>query len=559
MSAIVFEHFSFRYASQQEATLHDIHLTIPDGQKVLILGQSGSGKSTLVHAINGLIPHSFEGEIQGRCVVHGLETTQHSIFEISQKVGTVLQDSDAQFVSLSVEDDIAFVLENQAMPRWDMIPKVHAAAHKVGLDAFLKQVPFSLSGGQKQKVSLAGVLHDNAGILLFDEPLASLDPQSGEATIELIDALASDHTVLIVEHRLEDVLHRLVDRVIVMSDGRIVYDGNADALLKSDLLSRYGLREPLYVTALRQAHVDLTTIPHLDDVHTLNFKAYQSQLQSYQQELKAKDKPLGKVLVEVKKVSFAYDKDLIINDVSFSLHKGERLAFIGQNGAGKSTMAKLLTGVVRPLKGSIHLNSTDLVTLSITEIGEHIGYVMQNPNQMLVKHLIKDEVSLALQLRKLNPSQIDERIQHALEICGLYPMRNWPVSALSYGQRKRVTVASILALKPDILILDEPTAGQDHAHYTEIMNFLDELNQSQGITFIFITHDMHLALEYTDRALVFTDGKILAQDAIESILSQPDLLTQAHLKQTSLYTLAKACELKPEALIRSFMDHRGRS
>lgn len=557
MSEIVFNHFSFRYASQQEATLHDIHLTIPHGQKVLILGQSGSGKSTLVHVMNGLIPHSFEGEIQGECLIDGLSTVKQSIFQISQKVGTVLQDSDAQFVALSVEDDIAFVLENQAMPRSEMIPKVHSAAKRVGMDAFLKQIPFSLSGGQKQKVSLAGVLHDQAGILLFDEPLASLDPQSGEATIELIDALASEHTVIIVEHRLEDVLHRSVDRVLVMAEGRIVFDGTSESLLKSTLLSEHGLREPLYVHALRQAHVDLTKVDHLNSITQVDFKPYTTSLQKYEKEVKQKPKAIQDVCLEVSHISFAYDKDWVINDVSFQLHKGERLAFIGQNGAGKSTLAKLLTGVLRPQKGTITLLNKNISVLSITEIGQHIGYVMQNPNQMLVKHLIKEEVSLALQLRGFDQQAQEERMKEALEICGLYSMRNWPVSALSYGQRKRVTVAAILALKPDILILDEPTAGQDYAHYTDIMHFLDELNQSQGITFIFITHDMHLALEYTDRALVFTEGKMIADDAIEAIFSKPDVLSQAHLKQTSLYTLAQACKLNPEHFIRSFIEHRG--
>lgn len=557
MDLITFDHFSFRYASQTESTLKDIHLTIPKGQKLLILGQSGSGKSTLVHCINGLIPHSYEGEIQGSLSLDGDNTQALSLFQISQKVGTVLQDSDAQFVALSVEDDVAFVLENQAMPRVNMMPKVHSALHKVGMEAFLKQVPFSLSGGQKQKVSLAGVLHEEAGILIFDEPLASLDPKSGEKTIELIDALSGDHTVIIVEHRLEEVLYKTVDRVLVMSEGSVIYDGSADALLKSDVLEKAGLREPLYVSALKQNKIDLHSIEHLDQLETIDFSKYQARFKIYQNSREKRLKSFTKTLIDVQNVSFAYDHTNVLEAITFKVYRGERLAFVGQNGAGKSTLAKLLTGVVRPKQGKILLNQQDLSIYSIKEIGEKIGYVMQNPNQMLVKHLIRDEVGLALSLRGKTQAEIDEHVKQALDICGLYSMRNWPVSAISYGQRKRVTVAAILALQPDILILDEPTAGQDYKHYSEIMNFLDALNLSHGITFIFITHDMHLALEYTDRALVFSDGHLLADDAIENIFSRPELLDKAYLKQTSLYTLAKACDLNAQAFIRAFIEHRG--
>lgn len=554
---IDFDHFSFRYASQQEATLKDIHLSINRGEKVLILGQSGSGKSTLIHCINGLIPYSFNGEITGSLKVAGMDTLHASIFALSKQVGTVLQDSDAQFVALSVAEDVAFALENQAIPREQMIPKVLEATDQVGMSGFLKQVPFTLSGGQKQKVALAGVLHEKVGILLFDEPLASLDPYSGMQTIELIDAIHNeDRTVLIVEHRLEDVLHRPVDRVIVMHEGQVVYDGKIDALLKADILAKYGLREPLYLQALRLAKVDLKQLDPIEDVHAIDFKPYRQALKAFGEPVHKSRRDVHEILMAVDHVTFAYEETQVIKDVSFSVRKGERIAFIGKNGAGKSTMAKLLTGVVRPDQGRITLMDQDLLTLSISEIGRRIGFVMQNPNQMLVKHLIKDEVSFALGLRKMTPEAIEERVAQSLKICGLYPMRNWPVSAVSYGQRKRITVAAILALDPDILILDEPTAGQDYAHYTEIMDFLDTLNTERNITFIFITHDMHLAIEYTDRALVFTDGQLIADDAIHTVLANPDIIEQAHLKQTSLYHLAQACGYPADSVIQHFIDHR---
>lgn len=554
---IVFDHFSFRYASQQETTLKDINLTIHQGEKVLILGQSGSGKSTLIHCINGLIPYSFQGEITGSCKVAGVDTLHASIFSLSKHVGTVLQDSDAQFVALSVEEDVAFALENQAVPRLEMIPRVHSATDKVGMSGFLKQVPFTLSGGQKQKVALAGVLHEKVGVLLFDEPLASLDPYSGMQAIELIDEIHNEErTVIIVEHRLEDVMHRSIDRVILMSEGSVIYDGKLDALLKADILLSCGLREPLYLKALKMAHVELKSLDPIEDIHALDFTPYKSVLKHFSDPLHASRRPVHEVLVQVDHVTFAYDKVPVIKDISFTLRKGERLAFIGKNGAGKSTMAKLLCGVIRPDQGNIRLSDQDILSLSISEIGQKIGYVMQNPNQMIVKHLIRDEVSFALGLRKVKAEDIESRVEHALKICGLYSMRNWPVSAVSYGQRKRITVAAILALKPDILILDEPTAGQDYAHYTEIMDFLNTLNKSHDITFIFITHDMHLAIEYTDRALVFADGTLIADGEIHNVLSDSEIIEKANLKQTSLYHLAKACGYPPESVVQYFIDHR---
>ena len=557
---IVFDHFSFRYASQQVETLKNIHLTLHKGEKVLIIGQSGSGKSTLVHCINGLIPNSFKGEISGSCTVAGMDISRASIFSLSKQVGTVLQDSDAQFVALSVGEDVAFALENQAIERKEMIPLVKKATDKVGMSDFLMQVPYTLSGGQKQKVSLAGVLHENVSILLFDEPLASLDPYSGMQAIELIDTIhQEDRTVIIVEHRLEDVMHREIDRVIVMHEGEIVYDGELNALLKANILVKYGLREPLYLQALNYAKIPFDKFEDVTNIQKIDFSNVQNELKTFVPKQMHKYIDHSEILLRVKNVSFAYDEKPVLKEINFTVYRGERLAFVGKNGAGKSTMAKLLCAFVRPNKGSIELNTTDIKVMTIKEVGQRIGYVMQNPNHMIVKHLIKDEVRFALENQSLTTEQIDVRVEDALKICGLHSMRNWPVSAVSYGQRKRITVAAILALKPDILILDEPTSGQDYAHYSEIMDFLDQLNKDHGITFIFITHDMHLAIEYTDRALVFADGALIADDEIQAIMANQAIIQKANLKQTSLYYLAQACDLNAETFIRSFIEHRSQS
>ena len=555
---VEFKNFGFKYKSQSAPTLHDINLTIFKGEKVLILGPSGSGKSTLANCINGLNPFSYDGVITGSCKVAGMETKDASIFALSKVVGTVLQDSDAQFVGLSVGEDIAFALENQSMPRKEMLPKVEWAASVVGMSDFLMHVPYELSGGQKQKVALAGVLHGDVDLLIFDEPLAALDPRMGMTAVELIDRIHKEQnkTVVIVEHRLEDVLHRSVDRIVLMNEGRIVYDGVPDELLASDLLTRYGIREPLYIKAMKYAGCKLTPDQNLSDIQGMDLSPFEDKLKQQQLVKLEKYVPrVGEEILKVQNVTFAYGKDPVLKNISFSVRKGEKAAFVGKNGAGKSTMAKLICGIIRPREGQILINGTDYMKYSIKEIGEKIGYVMQNPNQMLVKDIIKDEVELAMLLRGKSREEIDEAVKKALKMCGLYPMRNWPVTAVSYGQKKRVTIASILVLQPDIIILDEPTAGQDYRHYTEIMEFLDELNREYGITIIFITHDMHLAIQYTDRAIVFSEGELVADDSVFRVLSNDEVIKRANLKQTSLYTLATRLGLDPEAYIEHFINY----
>ena len=555
---IEFKDFTFRYKSQTEPTLYNINLTINKGEKVLILGPSGSGKSTLGNCINGLIPFSYGGESTGSCKVSGIETKEANIFTISGHVGTVLQDSDAQFVGLSVGEDIAFSLENDAVPRPEMLEQVDAVAEIVGMDEFLGHLPYSLSGGQKQKVALAGIMHNNVDTLLFDEPLAALDPAMGMTAIDLIDRIHREHekTVIIIEHRLEDVLFRHVDRIILVNDGRITLDTTPDELLSSDVLKENGIREPLYISALKNAGIHFEKGEHLDNIEELDFDKYRDAVVSHFEsgEL-SQPKEKGEKLVEVDHVTFAYSSDHIaLDDVSFDISRGEKISIVGKNGAGKSTAAKLICGIIRPQKGEVRINGTNYMNLSIREIGRMIGYVMQNPNQMIVKDMIKDEIGLALVINGYEQKVIEERTEKVLKMCGLYSMRNWPVSVLSYGQKKRITIASILVLQPDVIILDEPTAGQDYKRYTEIMNFIDELNRDYNITIVFITHDMHLAIEYTDRAIVFADGKCIADDAVFKVLSNDEIIRKANLKQTSLVTLAEHCGIDPEHFIHYFID-----
>ena len=555
---IEFKNFTLRYASQKKPTLHDINLTIWQGEKVLILGPSGSGKSTLGNCLNGLLPFSTKAEFTGSVKVAGLETREQSIHKLSAHVGTVMQDSDCQFAGLTVGEDVAFSLENDRVPRPTMLQKVKQALGIVDMTAFEQHVPFALSGGQKQKAALAGVLHNDVDILLFDEPLAALDPMAGLQAIELIDRIHKEQgkTIVIIEHRLEDVLHRPVDRVILMDRGRIVADTTPAQLLCGSLLQDNGIREPLYLTALKYAGCTVSPQDEPDSISSIRLEGKLDYLRAwFAQPVPPPVRQTGPCVAELQHVSFSYDKKPVLKDVSFQLFQGERVALVGKNGAGKSTIAHMLMGIRRPKDGSVLVEGKDYASLSIKEIGERIGYVMQNPNHMLIKDMIREEVTLALTLRGAPKAEIDGKFEQVMELCGLSGMKNWPVSALSYGQKKRVTIASLLVTQPKGMILDEPTAGQDFRHYREIMEFLDELNRKMGLTVVFITHDMHLAIEYTDRVIVMADGEKIADGDVFRVLSDEAVLQRAHLKETSLCALARRAGRPPEAFVRHFIHY----
>lgn len=543
---IEFKDFTFKYRVQAKPTLKNINLTIYEGEKVLVVGPSGSGKSTLAHCINGLTPFYYQGTSQGSLKIMDKETKDMSIFEISKLVGTVLQDPDSQFIGLTVAEDIAFKLENDSTSQKKMKSMVEKVSKLVGIDKQLESSPYSLSGGQKQRVTLAGVTVDEVDILLFDEPLASLDPATGKSAIELIEKIKNEteKTMLIIEHRLEDVLHCDVDRIIVMNDGEIVADMNADELISSDILIKSGIREPLYITALKYAGVNVTKDMKPGHIDTIDIDKFSDKLRNWDKEVIINNTyKNSEVLLELKNISFQYEKKKpILKDVSFKINKGEMVSIVGKNGAGKSTISKLICGFYKQTNGEILLNNREITNDSIKERAEKIGIVMQNPNQMISKTMIFDEVALGLRFRGIDESEIKDRVYETLKVCGLYEYRNWPISALSYGQKKRVTIASILVLNPEIIILDEPTAGQDFKHYNEIMEFLLKLNK-KGVTIIMITHDMHLMLEYTNRAIVLADGMKLADDTAANILTNKEVIKKANLKETSVYELAVKCRI----------------
>ena len=542
---IEFKDYTFKYRSQVEPTLRHVNLTIYAGEKVLIVGPSGSGKSTLAHCINGLVPFSFPGESTGSLSVKGKDPAKEGIFGMSKLVGTVLQDTDGQFIGLTVAEDIAFALENDCVPQEELFPRVDEVAETVDVKSLLDHAPTELSGGQKQRVSMAGVMIDDVDILLFDEPLANLDPATGKRAIDLIDKISktTGKTVLIIEHRLEDALYRDVDRIVVVGDGEIVADRKPDELLCTDVLEKEGIREPLYITALKHAGCTVKAESLPQHIESMDLAPYREKVRGwYQKAQLPPERKQTEPVLEVKDLSFSYvPGKKVLQDIHFRIEKGEMLSIVGKNGAGKSTLSNLICGFINPDQGEILLEGSDISGLSIKERGEVIGLVMQNPNQMISKPMIFDEVALGLTVRGVPEEEIRERVNETLKICGLYPFRNWPVSALSFGQKKRVTIASILVMNPRVLILDEPTAGQDFRHYTEIMEFLKDINERLGITIIMITHDMHLMLEYTDRAIVIADGRMIADDAPARVLTDRDIADRAYLKETSLYELAVKC------------------
>ena len=556
---IEFKDFSFQYRVQAEPTVKNINLSIYEGEKVLIVGPSGSGKSTLAHCINGLVPFFYDGIVTGQLNINGNDATKMNIFELSKIVGTVLQDPDSQFIGLTVGEDIAFKLENYCISQDEMIDRVDKSAELVDIKKELYSSPYKLSGGQKQRVTLAGVTVDDVKILLFDEPLASLDPATGESAIELIDKMQKQNnkTAIIIEHRLEDVLHCDVDRVIVMDKGEIIADTTIDEIIRKDILRKVGIREPLYLTALRYADCEINDTLKLKNIETLELGEYKEKLKDWYENIEVYESDENQnPILELDNICFSYNNEKqILKNVSFKINKGDMAAIVGRNGAGKSTISKLVCGFYKPTSGRILFDGKDMVDYTIKERSEKIGFVMQNPNQMISKTMVYDEVAFGLKIRGLSDSEIKERVYETLRICSLYGYRNWPISALSFGQKKRVTIASILVLNPDMIILDEPTAGQDFKHYTEIMEFLVDLNK-KGVTILMVTHDMHLMLEYTNKVIVLSEGEKIADNIPAYILTNKEIIEKANLKETSLHQLALKCDIEDTTkFVNKFIDY----
>lgn len=540
---VVFDKYNFKYKSQVEPSLFDIDLKVKKGEKIIIVGPSGSGKSTLAKSLNGQIPNTFPGDITGSCLIDGKDLLDSSIFDLSLSVGTVLQDTDGQFVGLTVAEDIAFSLENDNVDQEEMKKIVEKWAKELNLSKLLEMKPGELSGGQKQSVSIAGVLVSDVPILLLDEPLANLDPKSGRKTMELLKRLADKlgYTVIVIEHRLEEALLLDPDRIIAVDGGKILADMSPTELLKSDILEKIGIRRPLYIDAMKYAGVDISGYENLGDFDEVEISPSDlAKIEGWAKGQVGKEiKKTNEEVIKIENLTFSYERENILENLSLEIDKGEIISILGPNGAGKSTLAKLMCGFLRPDSGKIILAGKDSKDLSIKEIADKVGFILQNPNAMISKTMIFDEVAFGLRVRGVAEDVIEKKVHDALEICGLYSFRKWPISALSYGQRRRVTIASILVLDPEVIIMDEPTAGQDFHHYTKMMEFIRKINKEYDLTILMISHDMHLIEEYTDRALVIGDKKILADTTPAELFSQSELIDRANLAETSLFKLGQ--------------------
>ncbi len=561
MPAVTFKNVNFKYRVQSQATLHDVSFAFDYGEKIIIAGPSGSGKTTIGHLINGLIPQSFPGNLDGQILVNDQDVSKLDIFNLSFAVATVLQDTDAQFVGMTVAEDVSFLLENENIDHQTLLKKTNHWLTELNLQSVKNHHPQELSGGQKQRVSMAGVLSSDSKILLFDEPLANLDPAAGRAAIQLISQLQKklNLTVIIIEHRLEEALKIQADKLVIVSRGKIIANDTPDRVLQSGVVSQVGLREPLYLTALKKAGFDLSLEKHLTDLSSLNQELVSKKISNWlNTQISVKKPNPGQPILSIKNLFFSYPKQSVFKDFNLDFYAGQITAIVGKNGSGKSTFSNLVTGFLKQDSGQIFFDGQSLDSLSVKERADKIGYVLQNPNQMISQNIVFDEVAYGLKLREVNPEEIKTRVRRVLKISGLDSMRHWPVSALSFGQKKRVTIASVLVLEPQILLLDEPTAGQDYLNYRSIMNFVASLNREHHTSIIVITHDMHLMLEYADRALALVDGKILADDRPAVLLSNLELLKEASLAPTSLYNLARFSQVDPiklsERLVESEAD-----
>jgi len=513
---LVVDNLSFRYRDRKGTAIHNISFEAQPGEVLLIAGASGCGKTTLIRAINGLIPRSYKGEISGRVVVFGEDVKDWKLSQISQKVGTVLQDPERQILGTKVLNEVAFGLENLSLPRSEIFTRVDEALGFLKITHLRNRETFSLSGGEKQKVALAGVLAMRPSILLLDEPLASLDPASAQETLDAVRALADQGlTVLLVEHRVEDVLRIKPERVMFLSEGEIRYLGEAEGLSKVVNYHEVKLPAQQIVERARQdpPPAEIKVLPGVSSVGDEK-----------------------EALVKFQDVVFGYDADVeILHGLNLEINRGDVIAVLGPNGAGKTTFVKHAIGLLKPKSGSVLVNGRDTREASVAEIANMLGYVFQSPSHMLFAPTVREELAFGPQNLKHPKGQIETEVKEALKIVNLSEKIDDPPLALSFGQQKRVSIAAILAMHSKILVMDEPTAGQDYQNY---MNFMDSILQLPGFeAILFITHDVDLAAIYANRVLMVNDGRLVADGTPQDVLRDFDRLKANRLVPTSLLAL----------------------
>ncbi len=511
--AVEIRGLTFTYASKEEPALSGIDLTVEEGETILLVGRSGSGKSTLIKAINGLIPHRYEGRYEGDVRVTGLSVKRASLSQLSRLVGTVVQEVSKQLVLPNVEDDVAFGPCNLCLPRDEVARRVESALASVDALHLRDRDVNELSGGEKQRVAIAGILAMDQPIVLMDEPLANLDSEGVRLVQSYLRKMkARGRTLLIAEHRTEEILEVGVDRILVMEGGRIV----------KELEDESGLRE--FAGAIK--------VPA-----TL----FEVKAPGIGLGLGPEGPARGPVAVRFEGVSFSYDGRPAIRDVTLEVREGERIALLGNNGAGKSTLAKLMLGILKPTSGRVLVYGMDTREREVYEIAPYVGLVFQDPFNMLFARSVEEELSYGPRNLGVGGGEIAERVRAAASRCGIEHLLPHSPFAASHGEKKRICVGSVLTMMPRVLILDEPTAGQDYASYTAFMDFISSLMESGAIrSLIVITHDTDLAIEYTQRTVILSDGRVVADGPTREVLADPDNLRVGRIRETSLVRVGRS-------------------
>jgi energy-coupling factor transport system ATP-binding protein len=508
---LVIKDLTFRYHSRTEPAIKGINLTVEPGQIVLIAGTSGCGKTTLARCINGLIPRSYKGDLQGSIQINGKDTHDLSLARISQMVGTVLQDPERQILGTKVVNEVSFGLENLGWARERILRTVADVLTRLKIPDLRNRETFHLSGGEKQKVALAGVMAMKPSLLLLDEPLASLDPASALEALQMVRVLADEGmTVLMVEHRVEDVLKIRPDRVLFMKEGEIRYDGPASGLNREVDYHEVKLPAPLNIRLAAKDPAPATIIP-LKNVAHLS----------------------PKTLVEFKDVSYGYDTDTeVLHGINLSIHRGDVIAVLGPNGAGKTTLVKHAIGLLKPKSGKVLVGGKNTHDMTVAEIASNLGYVFQSPSHMLFAPTVEEELAFGPTNIGHKPEKIRKEVKEAIEIVHLTGLEKNPPLALSFGQQKRVSIAAILAMESRIMVMDEPTAGQDYKNYMDFMDSILQLPNFEAI--LFITHDVDLALIHANRVLLVNNGSLVADGTPQDVLKDFAFLRQNRLIPTSL-------------------------
>jgi energy-coupling factor transporter ATP-binding protein EcfA2 len=520
--ALVVENLTFRYRDREAPSLRDISLQVSPGELLLLAGASGSGKTTFIRCVNGLIPRSYKGEIHGQVLLNGKENDKMALAHISQIVGTVLQDPERQILGTRVRNEVAFGLENLGMQREEIRSRIEVALDYLGIADLRDRETFNLSGGEKQKVALAGILAMRPSILLLDEPLASLDPASAQETLKLARRLVDEGMALvIVEHRVEDVLSIHPDRVMFLGDGQVRYLGDIEGLYRVVNYHEIKIPAPMII----ERAVNDPPPPEIEFSPASTNQASEE------------------ALVRFENVSFGYEQGTeVLHGIDLEVRRGDVIAILGPNGAGKTTLVKHAIGLLKPRSGRVLIDGRDTHHISVAQIAKTLGYVFQSPSHMLFASTVREELAFGPRNLGHNPQQITEEVQEAIKIVNLVGRENDPPLALSFGQQKRVTIAAILAMRSRILVMDEPTAGQDYENYMDFMDAILSLPSFDAI--IFITHDVDLAVIYANRILLVNQGRLVADGPPSQVLDDVERLRSNRLVPTSL--LKANLDLFPE-------------